>query len=171
MDVGTHLLSGIILAYLFRNNTNWLLIILASELPDLIGELFYQAGRLSIGKKIKVFYDTEISESSKKLGHSAYLIPYNFLHSIFSIMLLLIVSVPTAIVLAYSTHIFLDLISHSRNTWGIMLFWPFSTTRLGSKKDWWQWKWFKSKRVIYFNIVSYSLVFLIYLCLRVFRYG
>ena len=170
MDFGTHLLSGIILAYILTdfNSWMWVLIIIFALLPDLIGELFYQIGRITKGYKIKLIYDQEITSSSLYLKNSKYMIPYNFLHSLLAIGLLYIFSLPFELIIAYAIHIVLDLVSHSRDSWGIMIFWPFNKKRFGPKKNWWEWKFLKNTSVFYFNLITYIITVIIFLILKIF---
>ncbi|MCA9496467.1 MAG: metal-dependent hydrolase [Nanoarchaeota archaeon] len=163
MDLGTHLLSGIIVAHIYSNFASpmWFLIIFFSLLPDLIGEFFYLLARKMHGKKIKLFYDEEVTNSSSYLGNSIYLYPYNFLHSLFMPLLLYIFLLPLELIIAYSTHLILDIFSHSKKSWGIMIFWPFYKKRFGNNKNWWEWKILKGKNIFYFNLVNYSIVSLL----------
>ncbi len=159
MDFGTHLLSGIVLSYFLTDYVSsfWILIIIFSLLPDLIGEFFYQVGRVRNGKNIKFIYDEEVTDSSKYLGNSKFLIPYDFLHSLLAIILLYVFSFPYELIMAYTSHILLDVVSHSKKSWGIMTFWPFYKKRFGPSKDWWSWKFLKGYNVLYFNLITYLI--------------
>ncbi len=170
MDAPTHFLVGIILAYYFGDPTllSWGIIILGATMPDLIGEPFYYLGKFKKTKKIEYPYDKEDTISYKYLKKSKYEIPYNFMHSIISliiffILLILILEIKIGylFILAYSTHLVIDLFSHSRRNWGIMPFWPFYVKRFGPKKDWWEWRLIKGKRIFIFNLVTYLIVFIL----------
>ena len=167
MDEGTHLLSGLIIALFFGlgdfNSYFVLWAVLGSILPDVIGEPFYQLARFKKGKKIKIIYDQDVSDSIKDFGKSYYSYPYYFCHSLFPIVFFSVFNLPLIFILSLFFHIILDVFSHSKNTGGMMLLWPFIKKRIGSKQDWWNWKIFKGKNVLYFNLVSWSLFLLVYL--------
>lgn len=165
MDIGTHILTGIIITYFLSdfNSGMWMLIIIFSLLPDLIGETLYQIGRIAKGKGIKLIYDEEVTNSSTYLGNSLFLFPYNFLHSIFAIIFLILLSIPNILILAYTSHLILDIISHSKKSWGIMIFWPLSKTRFGPNSNWWEWKFLKNKNILYFNLFTYSITLVLIL--------
>jgi len=168
MDFGTHLLTGILLAiFLQLSQFNlWYLAILGAVLPDLIGELVYYIGLWKKTKRFTIFYDKEITASSKEFSNSYYMIPYNFLHSFISVILLLILGFPEEFMLGYVSHILIDIISHAKENWGIMMLWPFSKKRVGPKTNWWEWKIMEGKKLIWFNIVNYiislSLIYIIF---------
>jgi hypothetical protein len=145
MDVFTHILFGALIGYFFHGTqiSLWWVAVLGAILPDLIGETLYQIGRVVKGKKTKFIYDKEVSKSHTYLGDSKFLYPYNLMHSLVIIPILFIFSVQIDFIVAYLSHILLDLVSHSRKTWGIMIFWPFSRRRFGVNKDWWEWEFFK----------------------------
>jgi len=160
MDFGTHFLTGIILStvlYLSQSEF-WYLAILGSVLPDLIGELVFYLGLWKRKRKFTIFYDKEITNLSKEFSNSYYMIPYNFLHSFLSIILMIILSIPNEFILGHAVHIFIDLLSHSKESWGIMVFWPFSKKRAGPKSNWWEWKQLKGKNLIWFNLINYLIV-------------
>jgi hypothetical protein len=66
--------------------------------------------------------------------------------------------IPAEFILGHAIHILMDILSHSKNSWGIMVFWPFSTKRSGPEKNWWEWEPLKGKRLLWFNVINYLIV-------------
>lgn len=160
MDFWTHTLAGLVLIYIlwdFSSNT-FFWVLLGSTLADIIWEFFYQMWRRSKWKTVKILYDDEVTDSSKSLWDSIYMYPYNLSHSIFAPAIFWILGFPGIFIIAYSIHLFLDIASHAKQNWWLMLFWPLLNKRFWIQSNWWEWKYLKWKNIIYFNICTYILV-------------
>ena len=155
MDFFTHIIFVVVIGYLFHGTQIplWIPAIIGAVLPDLIGETFYQIGRIAKGKKIKILYDEEVSGSHAYLGNSSFLFPYNLLHSFVMIPFLFLFLLPIDFIIAYTSHLLLDLFSHSKKTWGVMAFWPFSKKRFGGEEDWWQWRVYKKLKSLFKSFI------------------
>lgn len=148
MDVITHLIAGIIFGLIINaNNINiWIIILIASILPDLFTETSYRISIKQLEKKIGKRLTPKIVRKRKELwteiNKSKFLIPYHFMHSIFFIIIIGLLT-PYYFFIPYFLHILIDAFTHSKKNFGIILFWPFYTKRFGINKNWWEWKFFK----------------------------
>ena len=148
MDNLSHFLFGYIL---LGNRINIILILLFSNLPDIISLPF------------KIYY-TFIVEKKKKLTEivkwdpsTDYLKIYRFAHSLFFCLLIgVILSLFTdqylLLVGCMASHIFLDMFTHS-GKWGTRLFYPFSDFHLNS------FNWFCGRKSLIVYIFISILIF------------
>lgn len=139
MDIGTHLLVGVITASSWSglSTEQKIITVIFSILPDSFEWLHQYARKINNGDS-KLTPD-DYNHLEAKINHW-YVFPYNCLHNIFAPIIFLAISYyqnwPLVYGLMWLGHLLLDLPSH-KNKLALKLWWPFSQKRMHGFFDWW----------------------------------
>ena len=165
MDMGTHLLTGVVTASLWPglDLRQKLIVVLFSVLPDAFEWVHHLARKKYDNDGHLVAED--YNRLAEKIEGHWYMWPYLFFHNIFSPLILFIISIilnwPLAYSLMWLLHLLLDLPSHKIKL-GLKLWWPISSKRMHGFFDWWMVRFFRGWELLgYWAILAVIFIILI----------